>query len=80
MSDSATPWTVALQASPSFIISQSLLKLMSIEPMMLSDHLILHRLPLLLPSIFPCIRVLPNEMAGQSLRAIASASVLPIQC
>ena len=80
MSDSATPWTVALQASPSFIISQGLLKLMSIEPMMLSDHLILHRLLLLLPSIFPHMRVLPNEMAGQSLRAVASASVLPIQC
>ena len=80
MSDSATPWTVALQASPSFIISQGLLKLMSIELMMLSDHLILHRLLLLLPSIFPRISVLPNEMAGQSLRAVASASVLPIQC
>ena len=50
-----TPWTAAHQASLSFTISQSLLKLMSIESMMPSNHLILcHRL-LLLPSIFPSI-------------------------
>ena len=54
------PWTAACQASLSFTISQSLLKLMSIESMMLSNHLILCR-PLLLPSIFPSISVFSNE-------------------
>ena len=48
----ATPWTVACQASLSFFISQSLLKLMSIESVMPSNHLIVCHL-LLLPSIFP---------------------------
>ena len=56
-SDSVTPWTAAHQASLSFTISQSLLKLMSIQSVMPSNHLILcHPLPLL-PSIFPSIRV-----------------------
>ena len=56
-----TPGTAAHQASLSFIISQSLLKLMSIELMMPSNHLILCR-PLLLPlSIFPSIRVFSNQ-------------------
>ena len=50
--NSGTPWTAACQASLSFIISRSLLKLMSIESMMLSNHL---SHPLLLPSIFPSI-------------------------
>ena len=58
-----TPWTAAHQASLSFTISQSLLKLMSIELMMLSKHLILCRPLLLLPSIFPSIRVFSNESA-----------------
>ena len=58
----ATPWTIAFQASLSFTISWSLLKLMSIESMMPSNHLILCPL-LLLPSIFPSIRVFPNESA-----------------
>ncbi|XP_055426420.1 exocyst complex component 2 isoform X4 [Bubalus kerabau] len=53
---SATPWTVARQASLSFTISWSLLKLMSIESVMLSNHLILCH-PLLLPSVFPSIKV-----------------------
>ena len=57
MSDSATPWTAALQAPLSITISWSLLKLMSIELMMPSSHLILYRPFLLLPSIFPSIRV-----------------------
>ena len=57
-----TPWTVACQASLSFIISQSLLKLMSIESVMPSNHLILC-CPLLLPSIFPSIRGFSNELA-----------------
>jgi len=59
----ATPWTAACQASLSFTISQSLFKLMSIELMMPSNHLILCRPFLLLPSIFPSIRVLSDELA-----------------
>ena len=59
----ATPWTAALQASLSFIISRSLLKLMPIGSMMPSNHLILCRPLLLLPSIFPSIRVFSNESA-----------------
>ena len=58
----ATPWTVACQVSLPFIFSQSLLKLMSIESMMPSSPLILCRLFLLLPSIFPSIRVFSNEL------------------
>ena len=57
----ASPWTAALQDSPSFTISRSLLKLMSIESVMLSSHLVLSRPLLLLPSIFPSIRVFSNE-------------------
>ena len=56
----ATPWTAARQAPPTFTISLNLLKLMSIEPVMPSSHLILCR-PLLLPSIFPSIRVFSSE-------------------
>ena len=56
-----TPWTAACQDSPSFTISQNLLKLMSIEPVMPSNHLILCRPLLFLPSIFPSIRVFSNE-------------------
>ena len=56
-----TPWTAACQASLSFTISQSLIKLMSIELVMSSNHLILCRPLLLLPSIFPSIRVFSNE-------------------
>jgi len=59
----ATPWTSAHQASLSITNSQSLLKLMSIEPVMPSNHLILFRLLLLLPSIFPSIRIFSNESA-----------------
>ena len=58
-----TPWTVAHQASLSFIISLSLLKLTSTELEMPSNHLILCRPLLLLPSIFPSIRVFSNELA-----------------
>ena len=56
----ATPWTAAHQASLSITNSQSLLKLMSIELVMASNHLILCR-PLLLSSVFPSIRVFSNE-------------------
>ena len=62
VSDSATPRTAALQASLSITNSWSLLKLMSIELVMPSNHLLLCH-PLLLPSIFPSIRVFINESA-----------------
>ena len=82
MFDSATPWSAAHQASLSFTISGSLLKLMSIETVMPSNHLILCRSHLLLPSIFPSIRVFSNNQlfasGGQSIGASASASVLPV--
>ena len=63
MSDSATPWTAAHQAPLSSPISQSLIKIMSIESVMLSNHLILCHPLLLLPSIFPSIRVFLNKSA-----------------
>ena len=66
-SDSATPWTASCQGSLSITYSQSLLKLMSIESVMPSNHLILCRPLLLLPSIFPSIRIFSSE------------SVLPIR-
>ena len=59
----ATLWTTARQASLSITNSQSLLKLISIESMMPSNHLILCRPLLLLPSIFRSIRVFSNESA-----------------
>ena len=57
----ATPWTAAHQASLSITNSRSLLKLMSIKSVMPSNHLILCHPLLLLPSIFPSIRVFSNE-------------------
>ena len=78
----ATPWTAARQASLSFTNSQSLLKLMSIEMVISSNHLILFHPILPSPSIFPSIKVFPNESAlrisGQSTGALVSASVLPM--
>ena len=68
VSDSVTPWTAARQASLSIANSWSLLKLMSIESVMPSNHLILCHPLILLPSIFPSIRVFSNE------------SVLRIRC
>ena len=59
----STPWTTALQASLSFTISWSLLRLMSIESKIPSNYLILCCPLLLLPSIFSSIRVFPNELA-----------------
>ena len=59
----ATPWTAAHQASLSFIISWSLLKLTSVESVMPSNHLILCHPLLLLPSVFPGIRIFSNELA-----------------
>jgi len=58
-----TSWTAACQASLSITISQSLFKLMSIELVMPSNYLILCHLLLLLPSVFPSIRVFSNESA-----------------
>ena len=63
MSDSATPWTAARQASLSFTVSQSLCKVMSIESMMLSNHLIFCPHLLLWPSVFASIRVFFSELA-----------------
>ena len=60
VSDSVTPWTAACQASLFITKPWSLLKLMSIESVMPSNHLILCH-PLLLPSIFPSIRIFSNE-------------------
>ena len=81
VSDSATPWTAACQASLSVTNSWSLLKLMFIESVMVSSHLILCR-PLLLPSVFPSIRVFSMSQffssGGQSIGALPSASVLPM--
>ena len=77
-----TPWTAACHASLSFTISWSLLKLMSFESMMPSNHLILCHSLLLLPSIFPSIRVFPVSQllasGGQSIGASTSASVLAL--
>ena len=77
----ATPWTAARQASLSFTICWSFLKLMSIESVMPSNHLILSHPLLLLPSIFPSIRVfflmsLLFASGGQSIAV--SASILPM--
>ena len=78
----AIPWTTAHQASLSVINSWSLLKLMSFESVMPSNHLILCHPILLLPSIFPSIRVFSKDsvlcQSSQSIGASASASVPPI--
>ena len=63
MSNSATPWTAACQASLSLTNSRSLLKLMSIELVIPSNHLILCCSLLLPPSIFPNISIFSNESA-----------------
>ena len=75
MSDFVTLWTAARQASLSFM-SRSLLKLMCVELVLPSNHLVLCCPLLLLPSIFPNIRVFSNESGGLSTGASVSASVL----
>ena len=79
---SATPWTAAHQASLFFTISQSLLRFISIESEIPSNHLILCCPLLFLPSIFPSIRAFLMSWllasGGQSIGASASASVLPM--
>ena len=71
----ATWWTAAHRASLSFTVSQSLLRLTSIESVMLSSHLILCHPLLLSPSIFPTIRVFSNE-SDLCIRWPASAPIL----
>ena len=81
----AIPWTAACQASLSFTIHRSLLKLMYVKSVMSSNYLVLCR-PLLLPSIFASTSVFPKRVeesqlftsGGQSTRDSASASVLPM--
>ena len=75
----AIPWTAVRQASLSITDSWSLLKLMCIESVMPSSHLILCH-PLLLPSVFPSIREMSQffTSGGQSIGASASLSVLPV--
>ena len=67
---SFTPWTAAHQASLSFTISWSLLRLMSIESVTPSNHLVLYSPLLLLPSIFPSIRVFSNESSQQVAKVL----------
>ena len=78
-----TPWTAACQTSLSITNSRSLPKLMSIESVRPSNHLILCHPLLLLPSTFPSIRVFSNESVfaspGQSIGVSASTSVLPMK-
>ena len=82
VSNSATPWIAACQASLSIMNSWSLLKLMSIKLVMPSNHLIFCHSLLLQPSIFPSIRVFSNESffisGGQSIEVSALVSVLPM--
>ena len=77
-----TPWTAAGQVSLSFTISWNLLKQMSIESVMSSNHLILCHL-LLLPSVFPSIRAFSDEpslhFGSQSIGASASVLTMNIQ-
>ena len=70
------PWTAARQASLSFTISQSLLRFMSLESVIPSNHLILCHPLLLLPSIFSSIRVFSNESALHIRGPKASVSVI----
>ena len=77
----ATPWTTAFQTSLSFTVSQSLMKLKSIESVIPFNHLIFYYCLLFLPSIFPSIRVFPvsqffAKKVAKSIGASASASVL----
>ena len=76
-----TPWTAARQAPLSFTISQSLLKFMSTESVMLSNHLVLCRPLLLMPSNFPNIKAFFNELAlpiRWSISGVATVSSLEI--
>ena len=72
-----TSWTAACQASLSFTVSRSLLKLMSFGLVVTSNHLFLCCLLLLLSSVFPSIKVFPNGVS--SLHQVAKALVLQLQ-
>ena len=76
------PWMAACLFSLAFLISQSLLKFISMESVMLSNHLILCCSLLLLPSVFPIIKVFPSKSAlcirGQCIGASALVSILPM--
>ena len=78
----ATPWTATRQASLSIIKSRSLCKLMSIESVMASNHLILCHPLLFLPSVFPRIKIFSNKsvlcIGGQRIGGSASTSVFPM--
>ena len=75
----ATPWTSACHASLSFTISQSLLRFMSLESVMLSNHLTLCHPLLLLASIFPSIKVFPmSYLFASGGQSITASSVLPM--
>ena len=76
MPDSVTPWTAARQASLSFTVSQSLLKLMSVESVMPSNHLILCRPLLLLPSIVPSIGVFRIEQLNKCIDLLVASVLL----
>ena len=81
MPNSVTLWISVFQTSLSLTISQNLLKLMSIESLMPSNHLLLCCPLLLLPSIFPCIRVFPRSFSAFHIRLQSigtSTSVIPI--
>ena len=84
MSDSVWPYGLQHTRLPSlsFTISHSLLKHLSIESVMLSNHVILHHLFFLLLSIFPSIRVFPMSQllasSGQNTEASVSVSILPL--
>ena len=84
VSDFVTPWTAARQASLSFTISWSLLRLMSVESVMPSNHLILCCHPLLLPSIFPSFRSFPIRWlftsGGQSISQKEEARGMDCPC
>ena len=77
-SDSAIPWTAERQASLSFTISWSLLKPMSIESVMLTNHLILCHPLLLLPSGFHSLRVFFNDTATTEIYTLSLHDALPI--
>ena len=81
MPNSVTLWISVFQTSLSLTISQNLLKFMSIESLMPSNHLLLCCPLLLLPSIFPCIRVFPRSFSAFHIRLQSigtSTSVIPI--
>ena len=75
----ATPWTAAHQASLSFTISQSLLRLMSVESVMPSNHLILCRPLLLLPSAFPSIRVFSTVSSSHQVAKVLQFQLQSLQ-